>query len=99
MRDIKVNTSRLNTDAETVAGLLQGIKTGLSDMKEQVNQLDAMWDGPGSEAFKKAFWDDMDAMAEAVKNLDSMQAYERNAKTKYESCEQKVGAIVAGIRV
>lgn len=96
---IKMNTSRLKGDAESIAGLLQGIKTELENMKQSVTQLDSMWDGPGSEAFKKVFWDDMNAMTELLKNLDSMHSYEVNAKTKYESCENKVGTIVAGIRI
>lgn len=96
---IKMNTSRLNGDAQSIAGLLQGIKTQLEQMKQSVNQLDSMWDGPGSEAFKKVFQDDMSAMAELLKNLESMHSYEVNAKTKYESCENKVGTIVAGIRI
>lgn len=96
---IKMNTSRLNGDAESIAGLLQGIKTELEHMKQSANQLDGMWDGPGSEAFKKVFQDDMQAMAELLKNIESMHSYEINAKTKYESCENKVGTIVAGIRI
>lgn len=96
---IKMNTNRLNGDAEFIAGLLQGIKTELEHMKQSANQLDSMWDGPGSEAFKKVFRDDMSAMEEMLKNLESMHAYEVNAKIKYESCENKVGTIVAGIRI
>ena len=94
-----MNTNRLGADADSVAGILNGIKTEFENMKQSVSQLDGMWDGPSSEAFKKAFWDDMNAMAELLKNLESMHSYEVNAKTKYESCENKVGTIVAGIRI
>lgn len=96
---IKVNTNRLSTDADTVAGMISGIKSELNGMKQNVAQLDGMWDGPSSEAFKKAFQDDMNAMETIVKNLESIHSYEVNAKSKYESCENRVGGIVAGIRV
>ena len=96
---IKINTNRLNTDAETVAGMISGIKTELNGMKQNVAQLDSMWDGPSSEAFKKAFQDDMNAMETIIKNIESIHSYEVNAKSKYESCENRVSGIVAGIRV
>ena len=96
---IKTNTARLGQDAETVSGMLQSIRRELNAMKESVAQLDGMWDGPGSEAFKSVFRDDMNAMETVLKNLDSLHAYETNAKAKYEECERKAGGIVAGIRV
>lgn len=99
MNHIKINTDRLRTDIESVAGHLQGMKSELESMKQNVAQLDSMWDGPGSEAFKKAFWDDMRGMDTLLKNLQSMYSYETNARAKYESCENKVGDIVANIRV
>lgn len=96
---IKVNTNRLNGDAETIARLIQSIKTELGNMKQSVAHLDGMWDGPGSEAFKSAVQDDMNAMETVLRNVESIHSYEVNAKTKYESCERRVGDIVAGIRV
>ncbi len=96
---IKISTDRLNGDAETAAGLIQSIKTELGNMKQSVAQLDGMWDGPGSEAFKRAFQDDMNAMDTVLKNLDNIHSFEVNAKSKYYACERNVGDIVAGIRV
>lgn len=99
MNHIKVNTARLRTDTESIAGHLRGIRGEMESMKQNVAQLDSMWDGSGSEAFKKAFWDDVRGMDTLLKNLDSMYSYEINARAKYESCENKVGDIVANIRV
>lgn len=82
-----------------IAGLIAGIKSDLSGIKQNLSQLDAMWDGPSSEAFKKVFWDDLNAMETVIKNIESIHSYEVNAKSKYESCESRVGGIVAGIRV
>ena len=96
---MKVNTNRLNTDAEIVAGMISGMKTELSNMKEDVTKLDSMWDGPSSEAFKENFHNDMNSVETIIKNIESIYSYEINAKDKYESCENKVGSIIAGIRV
>lgn len=94
---IKANTDRQNGDAEDFAGLIRSIKTELDNLRQSVSHLDAMWDGPGSEAFKAAIQDDINGMEAVLENLGNIHSYETNAKTKYESCERKVGTIVAGI--
>ena len=96
---IKVNTSRLNKAAQSVADDIAKMKAQMKKMKVSVKQLDAMWDGESSEAFKKAFQDDMAALEVILNNLQSMHSYEVTAKNKYETCEQKVSELVAGIRV
>ena len=52
---IVVNTNRLGQDAESVETYIAKIKKQITEMKSSVSDLDAMWDGPSSEAFKKAF--------------------------------------------
>lgn len=96
---IKVNTTRLGTDAESVKSNIQKIKKSMEDMKKDVTQLDSMWDGPTSEAFKKAFQDDMNALNTIIKNLEQIYNFETTAKSKYESCERQVASKVSGIRV
>lgn len=96
---IKVNTARLDTDAQSVADDIAKMKTQMKKMKVSVKQLDAMWDGTSSEAFKKAFQDDMKALDIILGNLQSLHSYEVTAKSKYDTCEKKVSELVAGIRV
>lgn len=96
---IRINTNRLKTDAERMNGYIKQIKKEIEDMKRSVSELDAMWDGTSSEAFKKAFLDDMNAMANVIKNLESIHAYETNAKTEYENCEKNVSALISEIKI
>lgn len=98
MNRIKMNTARLNQDMENMAGLLRGMKGELENLRQSAAQLDSMWDGPSSEAFKMAFQDDMGALAEVLDNLASIQAYGENARGKYESCERSVDNIVSAIQ-
>ena len=86
---IKINTISLNRDAEQVNGCIQKMKSELTKMKSSVSELDGMWDGPGSEAFKKAFQDDVNSMETLLKNLEEVYKYEVSAKKEYESCESK----------
>lgn len=96
---IKINTARLGTDAERVNNYITKIEQEITNMKESVSQLDRMWDGPSREAFKKAFADDMNAIASLVNSLKSIWTYGTNAKTEYEKCEQKVSSLISEIQV
>ncbi len=96
---IRINTNRLKTDAERMNGYIKEIKKEIEDMKRSVSELDAMWDGTSSEAFKKAFLDDMNAIANVIKNLEGIHAYETNAKTEYENCEKSVFSLISEIKI
>ena len=96
---IVVNTTRLGNDAESVGTYIANIKQQVEEMKNSVSELDAMWDGPSSEAFKKAFQQDMKAMKTIIEGLEDIKKYENTAKTKYEQCERKVSTLIAEIKV
>lgn len=96
---IKVNTSRLKTDASDIQEHIRSIKKEILDLKNHRTALDAMWDGESSEAFKASFTADISALEEIVKSLDSMNKYELNAREKYDECESKVGELVNQIKI
>ena len=96
---IKVNTSRLKTDASDIRGHIKSIKKEIQDLKSHRAALDAMWDGESSEAFKAAFSADIKALEEIVKSIESLNGYEDNARQKYDECENRVGDLVNQIKV
>lgn len=96
---IKVNTSRLRNDASDIKAHIAGIKKEISDLRDHNRVLDAMWDGPSSEAFKTAFASDIDALEQILVSLTSLNEYEDNARVKYDECERKVGDLVSQIKV
>lgn len=92
---MKTDTAKLesytNDDVQTCIQVLEkeieGLTTDLTD-------LDAMWDGPSSEAFKKNFAVDIEALRKELFNLQNVYKYCDNAKKKYEECENRVIQIV-----
>ncbi len=96
---IKVNTNRLGTDAGEVRSNIQLIEKQIAELRTHSRTLDAMWDGPGSEAFKASFESDIVAMEEIVKTLRAINRYEDNARTKYDKCEEEVSSLVNQIKV
>lgn len=96
---IKVNTSRLKSDVSDIKGHIKSIEKEIADLRSHNAALDAMWDGPSSEAFKMAFEQDIAALEQIVKSISSLNDYEDNARVKYDECERKVSELVNQIKV
>ena len=96
---IKVNTGAINRDAGTMEESIQRIRKRAASLKEAMQQLDEMWDGPSSEAFKASFQADREALEGIIKGLDEIHRYATEAKNKYDSCEGKVAGLISQIRV
>ena len=97
MAEFQVSTSRLNTDAEAVGRSVAQMSAKWSELKENLEKLDSMWDGATSETFKKTFREDIQALESVIKNLQKISGFEKMAEGKYEKCERIVSDIVAGI--
>ena len=57
---IEIETSLLAQDKDTIQGEIQSLKTYMTQMREQMEQLSGMWEGPAKEAFMNQFWSDFD---------------------------------------
>lgn len=96
---IKINTNSLKADASSIGSSIQKINKSLTNLQSDMAKLDAMWDGPASESFKIAYKSDISALNTVISNLKKLNNFENTARTKYDSCEQKVGSIVSSIKV
>ena len=96
---IKVNTNRLKDAVTDINGYIKSIEKEITDLKSHNTALDAMWDGPSSEAFKMAFAEDIAALEQIVKSITSLNEYEDNARVQYDKCEQRVADLVNQIKV
>lgn len=96
---IKVNTSRLRNDVADIRTHIKGMRNEMRDLRSHNRALDAMWDGPSSEAFKMAFESDIDTLEQILISLTSLNEYEDNAREKYDECERRVGDLVSQVKV
>lgn len=96
---LRVNTTRLGRDADKVQKYINSMKKSSETLRTQSTSLDKMWDGPSSDAFKKAFHDDLKLMTTILNNLEKINRYENTAKKKYEDCEKKVDSIISSIKI
>jgi WXG100 family type VII secretion target len=99
MNELKVSTTRLNSDADQIYSLIQSMEKELKNMKNSVNQMNQMWEGVTKKAFVTAFESDQQAAADVIKELKSFQKYEVEAKNKYEQCEKQITELLKEIRV
>ena len=95
----KVNTDRLNKDAEQVWKLVISMREALDSMSERVKALNGMWEGVSKDAFVKAFSEDESAAINVLKRLESFYQQEVLAKSNYENCENQVADLVANMRI
>lgn len=94
---ISVNTGRMKTDLSNIEGNLGKISDYYQELIIKRTQLDAMWDGPTSETFKKSFGDDLVALMTMLSDLQRVYNYENMAKECYEACENQIAGVISDI--
>ncbi len=95
----KVNTDRLGRDTELVSQQIEKMEKALENMQADVSRLHAMWDGPGKQAFVRAFAEDMQAASAIIAELRSLRNAEFESKNAYENAEKQATGLVDGIKV
>lgn len=98
-QEIAVNTDTLASDIAELNGALETARKVLNDMFTQIQELDAMWDGPANDEFNRQFANDHEnakGMCATVQSLIECMEY---AKEQYNSCENQVNGIVSAINI
>lgn len=96
---IEVNIPSLKTDVGDMADELKQIRARMKQMFDEMEALDAMWDGPANRAFHIQFQSDYRLMEDMCRIADKIIAYGDNARQEYTSCENAVAAVIADIKI
>ena len=99
MTEITVDTFTLAGDIEELQNTLLSVRRQLSDMFNQVTELDAMWDGPANSEFNRQFANDYENSRELCNTVESIIQCMQYAKEQYNLCENEVNGIVASINI
>lgn len=97
--EITVNTSTLASDITALKGALAHAREQMKKMFDSVNELDAMWDGPANDEFKRQFGVDYENAEAMCKTVDALIQSMEFAKEKYDRCDDEVAGIVAAITI
>lgn len=98
-QEITINTDTLASDIAELNSALETARRTLSDMFTQIQELDAMWDGPANDEFNKQFANDHENAKGLCATVKSLIACMEYAREQYNSCENQVNGIVSAIRI
>lgn len=96
---IKVNTVTLKKDTDLVTQSLKNIQKKIKAMQTDVDELNRMWSGDANEAFNETFQSDIDNLNKICNDIQSVINYEENAKTEYDTCEEKISELINTITI
>lgn len=96
---IEVDTQQLELDKEAMREQLQQVQKELKKVYAEMEELDAMWDGPANIAFRQQFANDREEFEGICKEIESMIESLTYAKGEYEKCENQVSAAIAAISI
>lgn len=98
-QEITVNTDTLASDIAELSTTLGTARKMLDDMFLQIQELDAMWDGPANEEFNRQFVNDHENAKGMCATIQSLIECMEYAKEQYNSCENQVNSIVSAISI
>lgn len=96
---IEVDTQQLERDKEAMKEQLHQVQKALKKVYAQMEELDAMWDGPANIAFRQQFTNDQEEFEGMCKEIESLIESLTYAKWEYEKCENQVSAAIAAIKI
>ena len=96
---IEMDTSTLQRDIDTLDDLIRRTREQKRKLITTVEELNSMWSGRANSAFNAQFQTDMANFDNALEVLGEIRNSLENAKSEYNSCEQKVEGIINSITV
>ena len=96
---IEIETNLLTQDKETIQNQVRVLKSRMAGLKDQMERLSGMWEGPAKETFMIQFWSDCDFIQDFFSEMDAYVDAMEYARQEYEKCENNVSQIVASIRI
>lgn len=98
-QEITVNTDTLASDIVELNSTLETARRMLNNMFTQIQELDAMWDGPANDEFNRQFANDYENAEGLCITVESLIACMEYAREQYNNCENQVNGIVSAISI
>ena len=87
---VEVNINVLSDDVNKLSELLTKIRSRSTEMFEDLDVLDTMWEGEAHEAFRMQVTDDRANMEKLALSIEKLIDYMRFASREYNICEEAV---------
>ena len=99
IKEIEINTVTLLRDIDILETKMGELDGQTEKMFSAISDLDTMWDGPASEAFKEQFQLDYQSCKEMSKVLKDLVESLKHARQEYDTCEQNVEDLIRAIQI
>lgn len=95
--ELEVNIIALSNDIVRLNEIASNLRNKSSRMFEELEALNAMWEGDAHDAFKLQLANDKVSVDELLKTVNSVIEYMNYAKHEYEICEDGVNSEISSI--
>ena len=95
MADIRADTSKMKSGMENLEAYIDRMTNRLEELVQKKNELNAMWSGEASTAFKASFDEDISKLRVMVEKLEKAYRYEETAQQGYTRCENQVSGMIS----
>ena len=96
---IEIDTGQLNKDIGDLGESIKKAEKTLSDMVQEMEELNSMWQGQANLAFQAQFQNDNVLMQELLQEMLKLEECMRYASGEYVKCENEVKDMVDSIRI
>lgn len=99
IQEITIDMSLLADDIAVLEENVAALREQMALVFQDINDLDAMWDGPANAEFNAQFNADYASMEAMCKTFDTIIESYAFANKEYNTCENSVHDIVAAIKI
>lgn len=99
MERIQIDTARLGSTGDNIQTAAEQMRECVQRLYAEMEELDAMWQGPAHGAFAAQFRQDQQAMEQICQALQGYAQNLNQAKNEYEQCNHDVRGIIDAIRI
>lgn len=96
---IEIDTNELKKDITRFDLTVDALKSDLKGLDQEIEALDAMWDGVANTAFNIQYKSDSTTLNNMIHSLLEYSQDLKSARVSYEKCESNVGDMVKSINV
>lgn len=96
---MEIDTAQLNADIRELEAETARVRNSLQGLKEEMEELNAMWKGQANMAFRRQVTLDCSLISALLEKMDRLAGCMVYAANEYVRCEQEVRDTVGSIRI
>lgn len=96
---IEIDTQVLSSDYSRLESLIEQLRASQNSLISDMQELDAMWEGPANATFIEQYSRDNEVFTELIDALQKIVGCLDFARTNYDDCESEVHKLVSSINV